>query len=81
MLELAIAHELYDRYLLNEVLPFSSHKNSNSFAIIAGARAVTGHGGHGGEVGHMVVRMGGRECPCGRRGCGNWRKRATPEGR
>jgi glucokinase len=22
-----------------------------------------------GEIGHMVVRIGGRECPCGRRGC------------
>jgi glucokinase len=28
------------------------------------------HGrGSAGEVGHMVVRMGGRRCPCGRRGC------------
>src|SRR6516164_5996970 len=30
-------HELYDRYVLNEVLPFSRHKNANPFAIIAGA--------------------------------------------
>jgi glucokinase len=22
-----------------------------------------------GEIGHMVVRIGGRQCPCGRRGC------------
>jgi glucokinase len=28
------------------------------------------HGlGAAGEVGHMVVRMGGRRCPCGRHGC------------
>jgi predicted NBD/HSP70 family sugar kinase len=37
--------------------------------IIAGARAVTGHGGHGGEVGHMVVNAQGRPCGCGSRGC------------
>ena len=37
--------------------------------IIAGARPVTGHGGHGGEVGHMVVNPQGRPCGCGSRGC------------
>lgn len=37
--------------------------------IIAGGRRVTGHGGHGGEVGHMVVNPQGRECGCGSRGC------------
>jgi glucokinase len=25
--------------------------------------------GSGGELGHVVVRIGGRRCPCGRRGC------------
>lgn len=37
--------------------------------IIAGGRRLTGHGGYGGEVGHMVVRPGGRPCGCGSRGC------------
>ncbi|TDB99933.1 ROK family transcriptional regulator [Micromonospora fluostatini] len=37
--------------------------------IIAGGRRITGHGGHGGEVGHMVVNPGGRPCSCGSRGC------------
>ncbi|GAA1816119.1 ROK family transcriptional regulator [Luedemannella flava] len=37
--------------------------------IIAGGRAVTGHGGHGGEVGHMVVNPQGRGCGCGSQGC------------
>lgn len=37
--------------------------------IIAGGRRVTGHGGYGGEVGHMVVHPGGRRCGCGSRGC------------
>jgi predicted NBD/HSP70 family sugar kinase len=37
--------------------------------IIAGGRRVTGHGGHGGEVGHMVVNPRGQPCWCGSRGC------------
>jgi predicted NBD/HSP70 family sugar kinase len=37
--------------------------------IIAGGRRLTGHGGYGGEVGHMVVNRDGRRCGCGSRGC------------
>ncbi len=37
--------------------------------IIVGGRRVAGHGGYGGEVGHMVVNPYGRECSCGSRGC------------
>jgi predicted NBD/HSP70 family sugar kinase len=37
--------------------------------IIAGGRRVAGHGGYGGEVGHMVVNPKGRPCSCGSRGC------------
>ncbi|WP_434741689.1 ROK family transcriptional regulator [Micromonospora sp. SH-82] len=37
--------------------------------IIAGGRRLTGHGGYGGEVGHMVVVRDGRRCECGRQGC------------
>jgi predicted NBD/HSP70 family sugar kinase len=37
--------------------------------IIAGGRPVTGHGGYGGEVGHMAVNPQGRFCACGSRGC------------
>ncbi|MGN9810918.1 ROK family protein [Micromonospora sp. BQ11] len=37
--------------------------------IIAGGRRLTGHGGYGGEVGHMVVVPGGTRCACGSRGC------------
>ncbi|WP_432991069.1 ROK family protein [Dactylosporangium sp. CA-233914] len=40
-----------------------------SAGIIAGGRRITGYGGHGGEVGHMVVNPGGRLCGCGSRGC------------
>lgn len=37
--------------------------------IIAGGHRVTGHGGYGGEVGHMVVNPSGSRCQCGSRGC------------
>ena len=37
--------------------------------IIVGGRRVGGHGGYGGEVGHMVVNPQGRPCSCGSRGC------------
>src|SRR5689334_10609914 len=37
--------------------------------ITAGGRLVTGHGGYGGEVGHMVVNPNGRKCACGAFGC------------
>jgi predicted NBD/HSP70 family sugar kinase len=37
--------------------------------IVAGGRRVIGHGGYGGEVGHMVVNPYGRPCSCGSRGC------------
>ncbi len=37
--------------------------------IIAGGHRVTGHGGYGGEVGHMVVNPSGIRCECGSRGC------------
>ncbi|MEO3775926.1 ROK family transcriptional regulator [Micromonospora sp. B11E3] len=37
--------------------------------IIAGGRRLTGHGGYGGEVGHMVVNRDGKPCECGSRGC------------
>ena len=37
--------------------------------IVAGGRRVHGHGGYGGEVGHMVVNPFGGPCSCGSRGC------------
>jgi predicted NBD/HSP70 family sugar kinase len=40
-----------------------------SGGVIAGGRPMTGHGGHGGEVGHMVVNPQGRSCNCGSKGC------------
>ncbi len=37
--------------------------------IIAAGRPVHGHGGYGGEVGHMVVNAHGKPCGCGSTGC------------
>lgn len=37
--------------------------------IIAAGRRLTGHGGYGGEVGHMVVNPSGKRCGCGSKGC------------
>lgn len=37
--------------------------------IITSGHRVTGHGGYGGEVGHMVVHPSGRSCGCGSQGC------------
>ena len=38
-------------------------------AIIAGGRPLLGGAGQAGELGHVVVRTGGRLCGCGRCGC------------
>lgn len=37
--------------------------------IVLDGRIMTGAGGYGGEVGHMVVNPKGRTCRCGARGC------------
>ena len=36
--------------------------------LILGGKPWHGRGGAG-EIGHMVIRVDGRQCPCGRRGC------------
>ena len=37
--------------------------------VIVGDRLLTGSRGFAGEVGHIVLQVGGPECSCGRRGC------------
>lgn len=37
--------------------------------IILNGRLFSGHNWAGGEMGHMVIEVGGRACTCGRRGC------------
>lgn len=37
--------------------------------IVINGRLVYGHDGFAGELGHVIVRPGGRLCGCGRRGC------------
>lgn len=41
-------------------------------------RAYAGRDGYAGEIGHMVVAMGGRECSCGNLGC--WESYASVTG-
>lgn len=38
-------------------------------AVVVDGRLVDGTTGMAGELGHVIVRDGGRECPCGNRGC------------
>lgn len=37
--------------------------------VVAGGQLVYGHDGFAGELGHVVVRRGGRTCGCGGKGC------------
>jgi glucokinase len=37
--------------------------------IVVGGAALSGAHGYGGEVGHLVFRLGGRPCACGQAGC------------
>jgi len=46
--------------------------------IISGGRLYTGRTGAAGELGHMVIIVGGRECGCGRKGC--WERYASASG-
>jgi len=37
--------------------------------IVSGGRMLTGFSNTAGEIGHMVIRMGGRKCSCNNQGC------------
>lgn len=37
--------------------------------VVVNGQLVRGHGGMAGELGHVLLRPGGRVCGCGRRGC------------
>jgi glucokinase len=43
--------------------------------FVVDGRIRRGANGFAGEIGHMVVDVGGRSCPCGRRGC--WERYAS----
>jgi len=59
--------------------------------IVVDGRILRGHHGYAGEFGHMIVDVGGAECPCGQFGCwevlasgsglGRLARRAAVEGR
>jgi len=46
--------------------------------LIVNGTLVTGLCGSAGEVGHIVINIGGRECGCGRKGC--WETYASAKG-
>ena len=46
--------------------------------LIIGGKLYTGTNGVAGELGHMVIISGGRECGCGRKGC--WERYASASG-
>lgn len=46
--------------------------------IISGGKLLLGTRGTAAEVGHMVIKMGGRPCACGRQGC--WEAYASARG-
>lgn len=37
--------------------------------IVCNGKLVYGHDGNAGELGHVIVRRGGRQCGCGQKGC------------
>lgn len=37
--------------------------------IVSNGEVIYGHDGFAGEIGHTIVKPGGRQCGCGRRGC------------
>ena len=39
------------------------------FGVVLDGKMLTGYTGAASELGHMVIRAGGEECTCGRRGC------------
>jgi glucokinase len=47
-------------------------------AFVLGGSLYRGASGFAGEIGHMVVDVGGVACPCGRRGC--WERYASGSG-
>ena len=46
--------------------------------IVTGGKIYSGHNGCAGEIGHIMIEMGGRQCGCGRKGC--WEAYASATG-
>ena len=46
--------------------------------IVMGGKIYSGHNGTAGEIGHILIQMGGRQCGCGRKGC--WEAYASATG-
>lgn len=46
--------------------------------IVTGGKVYSGFNGVAGEIGHVVIKAGGRQCGCGRKGC--WEAYASASG-
>lgn len=60
-----------ENILQSEFKNFMSVIISNGIgsAVVSGGKIYRGFGGFSGEIGHISIKAGGRECPCGNRGC------------
>ncbi|CAM4024175.1 ROK family transcriptional regulator [Roseateles saccharophilus] len=54
---------------LTDPLLYVSINQGVGAGVIVGCRLLTGHRGFAGEVGHIVLQLGGPQCSCGRSGC------------
>jgi predicted NBD/HSP70 family sugar kinase len=53
---------------VDDAVYLSGHAGIGAGVFTSG-RPLVGHNGYAGEVGHIVVNPGGRQCHCGSRGC------------
>jgi predicted NBD/HSP70 family sugar kinase len=53
---------------VDDAIYLSGHAGIGAGVFTSG-RPLVGHNGYAGEVGHIVVNPGGRQCHCGSRGC------------
>jgi predicted NBD/HSP70 family sugar kinase len=60
----------------DDVVYLAGHSGIGAGVFTSG-RPLVGHDGYAGEVGHLVVNPGGRECHCGSHGC--WETEAGEE--
>lgn len=65
----AIGEMEFNRDADSDPLLFLSINHGVGAGVIVGDRLLTGHRGFAGEVGHMVLKLDGPRCSCGRRGC------------
>jgi glucokinase len=65
----ALAEFHFGRYRGERNLIYLTTSTGMGGGVITGGKLLQGVCDMGGEVGHMVMELGGPLCPCGRRGC------------